>query len=456
MKGFSPWETIARFFQNNATIEKFICEDQSPRDFSVCTKALRENSRKKFKIFQLVRSVIKEKLITEIPALLQTGKFTDLILQKCVYVDLSRRFFHLMDRAPAYTLDVVKISERIQGIEFTTSLRFLTIKKLDVSQTGVGIDIILNFLSLQNGSGILGVDVSGVPAKRPLRLFTFPDNFQTFIGRMLLFGEGNLQKLMRMFVGKKCNLDLSFAVTSQGQWTALFNELHALKTSKIKTLGWAHNPVSLKFLDFLDCCEDLRDLNLSGCVPPQSRILDAVAEFLENSNIEVFVIAGTPKSKLTGSDLMKIVRVLRVNKVLVNLDVRKNECDVGSMGEIGEILGGNLGLRKFKFSPPNLESSEMTGFWEMIEKREARLTVTAGKIKRKVGKGGGGGESRNRRSGPRPKRIAIGTKEENVDDFWGILQPEVPEIDDSEIIERAMQKYSIDALVSQLQRKKVE
>jgi hypothetical protein len=52
-----------------------------------------------------------------------------------------------MDRGRPYTLDLIKFA----------------IKKLDVSQTQIGIDLILHFLSLQKGSGILGADVSGCP-----------------------------------------------------------------------------------------------------------------------------------------------------------------------------------------------------------------------------------------------------------------------------------------------------
>jgi hypothetical protein len=250
--------------------------------------------------------------------------------------------------------------------------------------------------------------------------------------------------------------DLSFAVASQGQWTELFDELHAVGESRVRSLTWSDNPISLKFLDFLDCCGELRTLDLSGCVAPQSRLLDAVVEFLsENVTLEKFILAGTHKNKLTGSDLIKVVRVLKVNATLAVLSVTKNEFDVGTLAEIAEILIGNVTLRRFKFSPST--DVELQKFWDELDVRKARLTVRTGVnpplAKRIVGKGPSTrkkGESVMHGQARKRRRIAIGEKEENIEDYWAIVLPELPEIDDRELIEAEMQKYAVPALLAQL------
>jgi hypothetical protein len=148
----------------------------------------------------------------------------------------------------------------------------------------------------------------------------------------------------------------------------VFDELHTHPSPRIISLGWRDNPISLKGHDFLDSCRDLRELDLSGCVAPQSRILGAVADFLANSTLDKFKMVGTHRNKLTGSDLIKIIRALRTNAALSVLNVVKNECDPATLPEVAEVLLANLTLEKLTFTPP--DGANLAAFWR--GRRQAR------------------------------------------------------------------------------------
>jgi hypothetical protein len=182
---------------------------------------------------------------------------------------------------------------------------------------------------------------------------------------MLVFGAGNLRALTLMLVGRPVSFDLSFAVASQAQWTELFDEIHPIAAPRVRSLAWSDNPISLKFLD-------------------------AVVAFLaDNSTLDAFTMIGTHKNRLTASDVLKIIRVLRANRTLKLLSVTKNEFDPAMLPEIAEILVANVTLRRLKFSPG--QGDELQAFCDALTARKARPTVRTGAnaplAKRIVGKG---------------------------------------------------------------------
>jgi hypothetical protein len=58
---------------------------------------------------------------------------------------------------------------------------------------------------------------------------------------------------------------LSFAVAAQGEW--------------------ANRPTSLRFFAFLNCCADIRSVDLSGFLLLQNRLIDGVGEFITESTV---------------------------------------------------------------------------------------------------------------------------------------------------------------------------
>jgi hypothetical protein len=67
-----------------------------------------------------------------------------------------------------------------------------------------------------------------------------------------------------------------------------------------------------------------------------------------------------------------------------------------------------------------------------------------GKFLKKTPENAQSGEARKRR------RIEIGQKEENIEEYWAVTLPELPEVDDNEIGEAEIQKYTVPALLAQL------
>jgi hypothetical protein len=83
----------------------------------------------KSKSLQLVKSIMKESVISELPRLMQSG-FTETVYQKCMVSDRGRPLFGMMDGNVPCTLDPIKLTEKIQMLDFAITIRDLTIKCL--------------------------------------------------------------------------------------------------------------------------------------------------------------------------------------------------------------------------------------------------------------------------------------------------------------------------------------
>ncbi|OHT15032.1 hypothetical protein TRFO_14539 [Tritrichomonas foetus] len=280
---FSCWSELSYFFKRNTTIKSLIVSQPPDHLFPFFVQSLRNNPLNKLKQIIFVKTRFDEEQIRQLIEFLKRSKIERLGLRESINHHNSALFMN--------TLSEEIHATNIKSLDFDNTKSGLNLRQLfiggsrgieELSVQNCKIQLAEIFEFLDESSIIKKVDMSGNRCEHLIDdKIQISESLEKIKVANILFGEDNFNRLMKVLCKFKGNVNLSRSILDRERWEHLFTSLHQSENCQISVIHWDDNPISLKFLDFLDSCVNLKKLSLSGCFGSDDLIFNDVVEFLK-------------------------------------------------------------------------------------------------------------------------------------------------------------------------------
>ena len=372
MKG-CLWKDLGDFVSYNTSINHIISYEPLTNEFDYFIEGFKKNPRSKIKKLSILRAKITKKYSKLIGSLVDVHPLDTLCLSNSLLGPTAIEFLSLFEKSRNLQTLNTLILDNTKNVDVSLLVRVTkNIKTLSICSSDIELCLLFGFLAYEETTKLEKLIASNNKAKVNIsEQITLPKSLKEIVIQNTEFKGDNLKHILQMANHNPITLDVSRATLHPSAWRRLITDYDSIENPQFTGIGWSDNQIDLETLDFFDRCENMKYLNIGGCLKPNDQIFPTILDFIENNNsITTLDLSVTLKTQVPVSVMPIIIATLGKNKNLLDVDLSGNPIDASCLQTLTDMLMNNRNIRKITFNMMEVNNGMIfKNFFTRLSKR---------------------------------------------------------------------------------------
>ena len=325
---YSYWIILGRFMSTNKTIVNLRFYESIKNGFYEFVSLITKNSFSRLENLSIYNSIFDSNFFFHLYKMVKVIKIKSLELRNGIDKEGFQTFITLAKRSNLFQIFKSLSFLDSYFLNFNDILyNFQNIQILNLSNSSINLSSFFFVLKDYQISKISKMNLSYNKFDSPFNEeIILPDNLYFLIMESVEWNSSSLKQLLLSINKSKNNnfvLDINQIIQNDEEWINYNKFLFDFKCQNIKVLYYEDNLIDNNFLNFLNNCNGLTNLDISGCFSDSSQYIKAFSNCIAmNMSITNLILKG--KDIFLSKSLENIISGISKNNIIKSLDISNN------------------------------------------------------------------------------------------------------------------------------------